>query len=423
MLLAVLVVGTLRPVNLGAIAFVAAFAVGTLVAGENIRTIYSGFPPDLFILLFGVTYLFGIASMNGTVEWLVNKAAGLVRGNAALVPWIIFFVSVIPAIAGAIGPAATAMLAPIFLRLSKKYDINLRLSGLMLAHGTAAGQFSPLNALGAIVNGTMERNGFVGSPIALFGASFLYNVALGIVIYVAFGGLELLRRTRAGVRQEASEGVSAWDTSAAAKAGMESHGALGVSPTRVVTLLCIIGAAVGAMVFRLDLGMLSVSAAVLLHLFFPSSSKGALNLVSWSTVLLICGIVTYMALLQRMGTITFVGESVANVGSPLIGALVICAIAAATSAFASSAGVLGMLIPLSIPLLSTGQVGIAGVIIALSISATVVDASPFSNVGALVLANCPENEQERMFRHLFLWGMVMVVTAPLATWVVFVLTG
>ena len=34
--------------------------------GQDIRTLYSGFPVDLFVLLFGVTYLFGIASVNGT---------------------------------------------------------------------------------------------------------------------------------------------------------------------------------------------------------------------------------------------------------------------------------------------------------------------------------------------------------------------
>jgi di/tricarboxylate transporter len=168
--------------------------------------------------------------------------------------------------------------------------------------------------------------------------------------------------------------------------------------------------------------MLAISAAVLLHLFFASTSKGALNKVSWSTILLICGIVTYMALLQRMGTIKVFGESVAAVGTPLVGALLICSIAAVTSAFASSAGILGVLIPLSVPLLSTGQVGVTGVVTALAISATVVDASPFSNVGALVLSNCPEGEQDRMFRELFLWGMAMVMTAPLATWALFILT-
>ena len=84
---------------------------------------------------------------------------------------------------------------------------------------------------------------------------------------------------------------------------------------------------------------------------------------------------------------------------------------------------LGRLIPLSVPLLSTGEVAVAGVVIALAICATVVDASPFSSVGALVLANSPETEQERMFRDLFAWGMAMVVSAPLATWASFILLG
>ena len=297
----------------------------------------------------------------------------------------------------------------------------------MVAHGSSAGNFSPVNPLGAIVNGTVELSGLPSNPMALFGANFIYNVALGIVIYVAFGGLELLRRPRA--RGVAAAGTPAAALGAAAvpnspeTMATSASAPIGMSLVRVVTLTCILLAAVGALVFKLDLGMLAVSGAVLLHLIFTSSSKGALHRVSWSTVLLICGVVTYMALLQRMGTIRIVGESVAGVSTPLLGALLICAIAGVTSAFASSAGVIGVLIPLSVPLLSTGEVGVTGVVIALAISATVVDASPFSNVGALVLANCPENEQERMFLDLFRWGMVMVVTAPLATWLFFVLTA
>ena len=81
------------------------------------------------------------------------------------------------------------------------------------------------------------------------------------------------------------------------------------------------------------------------------------------------------------------------------------------------------MIPLSLPLLSTGAVSVTGVVIALGISATVVDASPFSAVGALVLANCPEADREQMFRVLFWWGMAMALSAPLATWLFFVRIG
>ncbi len=437
-LLVVFALGTLRPVNLGALALVATFAVGRAVAGEDPRMILSGFPPDLFVLLFGVTYLFGIASVNGTIEWLVNSLARLVGDRRAVIPWFMFFVAAIPTAAGALGPAAVAMLAPIALPLAKKYDINLRLMGLMVMHGACAGNFSPVNALAVIVNGTVQRNGLPTYPLTLFAANFGYNIILGVAIYLAFGGLELRRNqdrgavsvavpeeeivvgssTRSGRRAKNIGGLS---TTPAAE--LQSKPASGVNIVRIVTLTGLIAVAVGALVFGFDLGMLSVACAVLLHLLFPSTSKGALSKVSWSTVVLICGIVTYMTLLQRTGTITMVGNSVAGLHSPVFGALLICATAALTSAFASSAGILGALIPLSVPLLKTGAVGVAGFIIALAISTTVVDSTPFSNVGAVVLGYCPETDYERLYSGMILWGFIMVLTAPVATWLLFILTS
>ena len=91
---------------------------------------------------------------------------------------------------------------------------------------------------------------------------------------------------------------------------------------------------------------------------------------------------------QRIGALEVVGDTV--VSTPVLGVLLICFVAAITSLFAASPGVLGVVIPLSIPLLSTGAVSVTAVVIAVAISATVVDASPFSAVGALVLANSPE---------------------------------
>ncbi len=41
------VIATTLPVNLGALAFVAAFGVGTLVLGLDVDTIIGGFPGDL----------------------------------------------------------------------------------------------------------------------------------------------------------------------------------------------------------------------------------------------------------------------------------------------------------------------------------------------------------------------------------------
>jgi hypothetical protein len=62
-------------------------------------------------------------------------------------------------------------------------------------------------------------------------------------------------------------------------------------------------------------------------------------------------------------------------------------------------------------------------VVALAISATVVDATPFSTVGALVVANAEDEERPRIYRGLLLWGTAMVLTAPLLTWVIFIVAG
>lgn len=93
------------------------------------------------------------------------------------------------------------------------------------------------------------------------------------------------------------------------------------------------------------------------------------------------------------------------------------------SAFASTTGMLGALIPLAVPFLLTGQVGAVGLITALAISASVVDASPFSTSGALVTANAPADQRDLVFRRLMTWGLGIALAGPLATWCLFVVPG
>jgi di/tricarboxylate transporter len=162
---------------------------------------------------------------------------------------------------------------------------------------------------------------------------------------------------------------------------------------------------------------------VLLSLLAPNTYKGAVAQVAWPTVLLICGIVTYVNLLQEIGTVDFLGEQVAGIGIPLLAALVICYIGAAVSAFASTTGILGALIPLAVPFLLAGEVGAVGLITALAISSSVVDSSPFSTSGALVTANAPEEQRDYVYRRLMRWGFSMVLIAPPVTWLLLVVPG
>jgi len=57
-LVLVFVVASVRSVNMGALALVAAAVVGATVYDVGPAAVLSGFPGNLFVILVGVTYLF-----------------------------------------------------------------------------------------------------------------------------------------------------------------------------------------------------------------------------------------------------------------------------------------------------------------------------------------------------------------------------
>ncbi|WP_030670119.1 SLC13 family permease [Streptomyces sp. NRRL B-1347] len=445
-LVLVFAVATFTSVHMGALALVAAFAVGSTVAGENSDDVFGGFPGDLFVVLVGVTFLFAVAKNNGTIEWLVHAATRAVGGRIALIPWVMFLITAALTAVGAVVPAAVGVIAPIGMSLCARYQIRPLLMGLLVANGGCAGGFSPASVYGSITNGVVERNDLPSSPALLFAMTFLFSVALSVVAYFMFGGRQLLgRRAQAtdaaagpsgppAVAEPggASPGSAGGTPSGAAPAGGTATATValakpapapGLDLSRSLTLLGLLGMVAGALFFEWNVGLMALTVVVVLTLVDPDAAKGAVDRCAWSTVLLVCGVVTFVGVMERMGTIEWLGDSVAKIDSPLLGALLICVVGAVVSAFASTTGILGALIPLAVPFLMDGQVSSVGLIIALAISSSVVDSSPLSTSGALVTANAPEEQRPQIFNALMRWGMSMTLVAPLATWALFVIPG
>lgn len=399
----------LRPVNLGAACLGMTFLVGSLLAHESVADMLIGFPAELFVVLAGVTYLFAVAAGNGTVESVVASGARALAGRRRLVPWGVFALAALPALCGSLGSAGVALLAPLALRLGRLHGIDARLIGLMLVHGAGAGNFSPLNVLSLLVQQAAARGGHVVDPGRLFAANLVYNVALAAVVFALLG-----RARRAG------------DAGGDAP-GDAGGGAIPLAPPlgleQAATLAAIGAVALAALGFRVNVGLAAFVAAVALQMAFPRREARAEEGVAWGVVLLVCGVVTYVAALERYGTVTAAAAAIAGMASPAAGALLVCGLAAVTSAFASSAAILGALVPLALPLLSHTEAGGPGLITALALSATVVDATPFSTVGALVVASAPPAERPALYRGLLSWGAAMVATAPPLTWLLFVVAG
>jgi di/tricarboxylate transporter len=429
-LVVMFVVATALPINMGALALAMAFIIGTLAVGMSSNAIIAGFPGDLFVTLVGITYLFAIAQKNGTIDWLVHQAVRAVGGRIAAIPWIMFAVAAALTAVGAVSPAACAILAPVALQFARAYRISPLLMGLLVIHGAQGGGFSPISIYGGITNQVVARSGLPVGEVSLFLASLGFNLLCALGVFFAFGGRALLGRRHGLAVSGAAQvpvtdiGIEGHGTSADASIAHGARSAVdALNLQQVATLAGLAVLAIGALAFGLNVGLLAVTVAVALTLLAPNEQKGAVDKIGWSTILLVGGVITYVGVLQKSGAIDSVGQGVSGMGAPLLAALLLCYIGGVVSAFASSVGVLGAIIPLAVPFLQQGQIGTAGMIAALAIASTVVDVSPFSTNGALVVANAAPEERDTVYRRFLIYSILVVLAGPPLAWLLFIVPG
>jgi di/tricarboxylate transporter len=440
-LIALFVVGTVLPINMGALGFVAAWGVGMYALGLDEREIVDGINGDLILTLVGVTYLFAIARNNGTVDLIVRGAVRAVGGRVALIPWVMFAVTAVLTAIGAASPAACAIVGPIALGFAGRYHISPLMMGMLVVHGAQAGGFSPISIYGVITNSVMAENDLPVAEGAIFLSSLLVNLAIAIALFLALGGRQLASRRighdhpgdghQSGLGAVVPAGASGGGAPAAAPSGgtvTETRGDTTVARTRltdqVITLVAFAAVAFVALAFDRNIGFAAITAAVILTALFPKEQKGAIKQIAWPTVLLVAGVSCFAAVLSAAGAPEAVGTWAAGLGTVLIGALVLCYVGGITSAFASSTALLPIIVPIAIPLIATGEVSAVAVVAALAVSSTIVDVSPFSTNGALMVANRPDTiTEETYYKQVLYYSVLVTLAGPLLVWAALAVPG
>ena len=446
-LVAAFAVGSFTKINAGLLATVAAFGVGTLLAGMSIKDVIGQFPAGLFFILVGATLLFAIVRINGTIDLLAYWAERLAGDRKILVPILMFLLTAALASAGAFTPAAIAIVAPVGLALGTRFGISTLAMGLVIVQGANAGAFSPVNPFGVLANKMLDGAGAADDSFKLYAHCFIFNAILAAIAYVLVQSIVKRRAAKLGAPHAGTAGGVNHDGGADAPAGGGGPGGAGTAvlpapvqttvtagtktgpekvaatPMRILTLVGIASLLVLTTVLGLDVGVASLVIAAVLIILDSSVQKPAVESMPWSAIILVTGIVTYVGMLEEMGALKELQEGIAGLGNSSLAALIASYVVAIVSAFASTTGTLGVISPVIEPIAMDPLLTPVGVVTAIAISSSVVDVSPMSTSGALLMASAQPKDERMFFRALLLWAIAMIGVVPLLVWFLFVQLG
>jgi len=404
---AVFAIATFRNVHLGVLVLPAACAVGVWLAGLPLRDVVAGFPVSILVLLAGVTCFFGIAQGNGTIDRVLQRLLAAVGAGRGLLPFLFFLITAGVAAMGS--PQAGYVVIPLAMPAARRSGIDPMLMAVAINAGISAGGLAPTSLFGIVTNSTARQAGIDLNPLTLLAAAMVANLALIAAATWLFPG---------STAPATAPAAGAAPAPAAARDRFTAP--------QVVTLVCIAALILSVIAgFSLglepDMGVIAFGFAAALGLAYPDAGAEGLRRIDWSTILMVGGIVTYVGVLQKMDAVNLLGHAAMHIGTPLVAAFVICMIAGLVSAFASTTGILAALVPMAVPLAASGGVTGWALISAMGVCASIVDVSPFSTTGALLIASATEDERPRLKSLLMRWGFSMVVVGPIVAALVLLL--
>ena len=147
---AVFAIATFRNIHLGVLMLPAACAVGVWLAGMSLRDIVAGFPVGILVLIAGVTYLFGIAQGNGTIDRVVQTLLAAVGARRGLLPFVFFLITAGVAAMGS--PQAGYVVMPLAMPAARRSGVDPMLMAVAINGGISAGGLAPTSLFGIVTN-------------------------------------------------------------------------------------------------------------------------------------------------------------------------------------------------------------------------------------------------------------------------------
>ena len=373
-LLIAIFLGFFRHMNTGLLAIGFSLVLGRL-NGIPDKEVINGFNYSLFMILLGVTYLFSLAQLNGSLELLAKKVVALAGKHTFMIPIVIYVFSVV---LSALGPGTVPTMAIMMvfsMALAAEMGINPAMLSALSVLGASGGGVSPLAATGIIGINLCAGFGLTGIEKQFLMNGILSSTVYGAIVYFLLGGYKLH-----------SDKVISQDD---------------IPPFNKNQIITLIG--IGIMVilvlfFKVNVGLTGFAVAMVLSFLRVADEGEAIKKIPWGTLLLITGVL--------------LSEALASVMTPATSVTIMGITSGIMSWFSSTSGVV---MPTLIPTIPEvlGKLGVAGPALELEMATAITmisntaGISPLSTGGALALAayssaaNASPQLQHRLFIRMF----------------------
>ena len=382
-LVAVILIGFFRKVNVGLVAILAVSIFGMCIGQSDSKTI-GGFSASLFIMLLGVSFLCAVGITNGALELMSKKFLQLSGGHALVAPFLIYLIG---AVIAAIGPGcvpALGIVAALSLPLGKSTGYNPVMLALLGEIGSFAGRFSPITPESVLLRSLTEPQNISGYQTPLILYAIITTLILSVVVFFVFKGHKVETKK------------------------MEKEDLPKFTGSQILTLLGFLVVIIACAFFKRNVGLISFAVGILLILLKAADEKEVFRTVSWSTLLMVTGFSMLMEAVISVGGVALLSDGLASIMSPRT-AVAIQGLTAGIMSWFSSA--IGVVWPTLVPTVGdiAAKVGVSanGLISIMCLTAAFAGLSPASTGGGLIMAaNATDPEftkekENKLFIQLF----------------------
>jgi di/tricarboxylate transporter len=421
--------------NVGFLGIGFAIIVGGVWGGTTGAKVMSYFPTGLFMILVGVTFLFGMAQTNGTMEKLTTYSVRACGGNTALMPLIIFVLTTFVTTIGPGNIAGTALMAPVAMAIATRIGMPAFLMTLIVVGAANGAAFSPFAPTGIISNGIIAKMapqlGLTDLSGLAWKIHFNSEVAQGIV---NIGGFMLLGGW-AWISKQRGEKIDI-DEFAPKPEPFDKHQLLTLAMVFVLIILVVIpGLAPFKPILKANawfanmisnVGTVAFILSCVLMLTGSGDSKKAIKVMPWGVIMMVCGVTVLIEVMDKSGGLKALVQLIGSISGPVTVNAWLGLITGVISAYSSSSGVV---MPMFLPMVpglikEIGGGNPVALISSINVGAHLVDSSPLSTLGALCIACAGDHEDKaKLFRNLLIWGLSMSVVGAFACWLFFGILG